>query len=59
VDSYKGGRGEVRSMEGCIQAIAQACADTVAVYVIVTTDLYIAPAQGMKLKCTAFPKVQC
>lgn len=54
-DSYKGGKGEVRSMEGCIQAITQDCADTVGVCVIVTTDLYINPNQGMKLKCTAFP----
>jgi len=55
VDSYKGGKGEVRSMEGCIQAITQDCADTVRVCVVVSTDLYINPLQGMRLKCTAFP----
>jgi NADPH-dependent 7-cyano-7-deazaguanine reductase QueF len=54
-DSYKGGKGEIRSMEGTIQAIAQDCANTVKTCVTVEADLYINPSQGMKLKCIAFP----
>lgn len=55
VDSYRGGRGEVRSMEGMIQQIAQDAAMVLNVYVKVEADLEIAPAQRMKLKCTGCP----
>jgi hypothetical protein len=55
IDSYQGGRGEVRSMEGMVQAIAQDCADSVGVCVVCSANLVIEPAQRMKLKATAFP----
>jgi hypothetical protein len=55
VDSYCGGRGEVRSMEGMIQEIAQKCADVLQVQVEVTTFLLLDPDQIMRLKCYAFP----
>ena len=55
VDSYCGGRGAVRSMEGMIQEIAQSCANCSGVCIIVFADLVIDPDQKMKLKCVAFP----
>jgi len=58
IDSYQGGRGEVRSMEGMIQEITQACADVLNVYVRVEADLYIKPFQRMFLKCQACPEAQ-
>lgn len=51
INSYQGGRGAVRSMEGMIQAITKDCADTLGVGVEVTTDLYIAPAQRLRVTC--------
>jgi 7-cyano-7-deazaguanine reductase len=55
VNSFRGGRGGIRSMEGMIQSIAQDCADTVRTYVRVNAHLLIDPAQQMKLKCAASP----
>jgi 7-cyano-7-deazaguanine reductase len=56
IDSYKGGRGDVRSMEGMIQAIAQDCSNAVRAHVIVNAELVIEPRQKMRLKCAAFPE---
>jgi NADPH-dependent 7-cyano-7-deazaguanine reductase QueF len=56
VDSYRGGLGEVRSMEGMIQSIAQDVADTLWVDVTIEARLLISPEQRMNLKCYAFPK---
>ena len=53
VDSYRGGRGDVRSMEGMIQQITQDCANAVGVMVHVVATLKIAPRQQMKLECCA------
>jgi NADPH-dependent 7-cyano-7-deazaguanine reductase QueF len=57
LDSYAGGRGSVRSMEGMIQQVAQDCANALKVYVKVQADLRIEPGQEMHLACCAFPLV--
>jgi NADPH-dependent 7-cyano-7-deazaguanine reductase QueF len=56
IDSYQGGRGDVRSMEGMIQAIAQDCADTVRARVTARADLVIEPSQRMVVTCQASPR---
>jgi NADPH-dependent 7-cyano-7-deazaguanine reductase QueF len=58
VDSYKGGKGDIRSMEGMIQQITQDCANAVRVGIELTAELIIDPNQEMKLICTAHPKRQ-
>lgn len=55
IDSYKGGRGEVRSMEGMIQNIAQDCADLIRSEVTVRADLNILPSQNMTVECVGYP----
>jgi NADPH-dependent 7-cyano-7-deazaguanine reductase QueF len=55
IDSYQGGRGEVRSMEGMIQAIAQDAANAIKVQVCINADLQINPNQRMLLDCVAVP----
>lgn len=56
VDSFTGGRGDIRSMEGMVQAIAQDTADATGVFVDVVADLNIRPNQRMILKCKGEPK---
>jgi NADPH-dependent 7-cyano-7-deazaguanine reductase QueF len=56
VDSYKGGKGDVRSMERMLQEIAQSCADVLRVDVKLTSELLIEPAQVMRICCFAFPQ---
>jgi NADPH-dependent 7-cyano-7-deazaguanine reductase QueF len=56
VDSYKGGKGDVRSMEGMLQEIAQLCADALKVDVTLHSFLLLDPDQIMRIKCYAFPK---
>lgn len=56
VDDYRGGRGDVRSMEGMIQQITQDCANTLQCAVRVTARLSIAPEQRMVLECSAYAK---
>jgi len=51
VDSYVGGKGEIRSMEGMIQQIAKDCSEATGSMTIVYADLAISPNQRMKLKC--------
>lgn len=53
VDSYIGGLGEIRSMEGMIQQITQDCADAVGVSVWTQARLNIEPGQRMILECSA------
>lgn len=53
IDSYQGGRGEIRSMEGMIQAICQDCANCVEVDVSVIAELVIEPGQKMFVECEA------
>jgi NADPH-dependent 7-cyano-7-deazaguanine reductase QueF len=53
IDSYVGGRGEVRSMEAMIQQIAVDCAVSVGVAVTVVAELLIAPEQRMRVECEA------
>jgi NADPH-dependent 7-cyano-7-deazaguanine reductase QueF len=55
VDSYQGGRGDVRSMEGMIQNIAQDCANCIGVYVKATAELNLSPLQQMTVGCLASP----
>lgn len=55
IESYRGGRGEVRSMEGMIQAIAQDCADCVGQRVRVIAELLLAPEQQMTVECNGKP----
>lgn len=56
VDSYQGGRGDVRSMEGMIQQITQDCANVLGRAVWVRANLVIEPGQRMRLECSAFAK---
>ena len=56
VESYRGGKGEVRSMEGMLQEIAQVCADCLQVDVKLAALLLIEPEQMMRVTCYAFPK---
>lgn len=51
VDSYQGGRGDVRSMEGMCQQITQDCANAVQTSVYTRASLVIAPEQRMILEC--------
>lgn len=53
VDSYQGGRGDVRSMEGMCQQITQDCADAVQTSVWTRATLNIAPEQQMIVECSA------
>ena len=53
VDSYQGGRGDVRSMEGMCQQITQDCANAVQTSVWTRAVLNIAPEQSMILECAA------
>ena len=53
VDSYIGGRGDVRSMEGMCQQITQDCANAVQTMVHTRATLNIAPAQRMIVECSA------
>jgi NADPH-dependent 7-cyano-7-deazaguanine reductase QueF len=53
VDSYIGGRGEIRSMEGMIQQITQDCANVAGVMVHSVARLNINPNQRMTLECSA------
>jgi NADPH-dependent 7-cyano-7-deazaguanine reductase QueF len=53
IDSYKGGRGDIRSMEGMIQAVTQDCANAARVDVTTIADLIINPNQRMVLECSA------
>lgn len=55
IDSYTGGKGEIRSMEGMVQAIAKDCANACNVECTVIADLIISPDQLLKLKCKAKP----
>lgn len=55
IDSYKGGKGDVRSMEGMLQEIAQSCSDILQVDVKLSSYLRINPNQVMKVTCYAFP----
>jgi NADPH-dependent 7-cyano-7-deazaguanine reductase QueF len=56
VDSYTGGLGDIRSMEGMMQAITQDAADALGVSVEVIADLNIRPNQKMRLRCSTEPK---
>ena len=56
VDSYMGGRGDVRSMEGMIQQITQDCANAVQTTVHVIARLTIEPNQRMEIECSAHRK---
>lgn len=57
IDSYVGGKGEVRSMEGMLQEIAQACADTLGVQVTLKSNLLIDPKQIMRVTCYGFAAI--
>src|SRR6516165_5811658 len=50
IDSYRGGKDSIRSMEGMIQAITQDAADVLQVYVRLEADLVIEPNQRISLK---------
>ena len=50
IDSYIGGRGEIRSMEAMIQQIAIDCRDVLAVEVEVEASLHLAPDQQMTVR---------
>lgn len=55
VDSYVGGKGDIRSMEGMIQQITQDCANAAKTCVHVIATLNINPNQQMILECSANP----
>lgn len=56
IQSYRGGRGPVRSMEGMIQSIAKDCAECVQVEVDVKASLNLEPDQKMIVQCYALPE---
>lgn len=51
IDSYIGGKGEIRSMEGMIQNIANECSQILQTPVVVKAQLFINPDQEMHLTC--------
>lgn len=53
IESFVGGKDDVRSMEGMIQTIAKECSNVVNVNVTVTAKLILAPSQKEKVKCLA------
>lgn len=53
VHSFVGGKGDIRSMEGMLQEIAQSCANALGVDVRLTSNLVIEPSQIMRVKCYA------
>jgi NADPH-dependent 7-cyano-7-deazaguanine reductase QueF len=53
VDSYTGGKGEIRSMEGMVQAITHDTASVLGVPVDVVALLNIRPNQKMVLNCSS------
>jgi NADPH-dependent 7-cyano-7-deazaguanine reductase QueF len=55
IESYVGGKNGVRSMEGMLQDIAQACADALNIEVRLYANLLLHPAQKMRVTCYAFP----
>lgn len=55
VDSFIGGRGDVRSMEGMCQQITQDAANTVGVRVKLVGRLMLNPNQRMTVECVATP----
>lgn len=57
IDSYQGGQGDIRSMEGMLQHVAQSASDTLRVNVKLTSRLVIEPDQVILLTCFAFPKI--
>lgn len=56
IDSYVGGRGNIRSMEGMIQNITQDCSDCIHHVVSCKAQLILQPDQEMIVDCTAYPK---
>jgi hypothetical protein len=56
IETYRGGKGEIRSMEGMLQEIAQECSNALEVDVKLYAFLRIEPEQIMKVTCYAFPK---
>lgn len=56
VESYIGGKGDVRSMEGMLQEIAQVCANILKVDVQLYSFLLLDPEQTMRVTCYAFPE---
>ena len=56
IDSFRGGRGAVRSMEGMVQTIAQDCADALRRPVEAKARLYLLPNQRMVVRCHADPR---
>lgn len=54
IDSYKGGKGDVRSMEGMLQQVAKDCAALLKVKVEVVGDLALAPDQKEKVTCLEY-----
>jgi len=53
IDSYVGGRGEIRSMEAMIQQIAADCAQILGVAVEAVADLALHPHQRMRVVATS------
>jgi NADPH-dependent 7-cyano-7-deazaguanine reductase QueF len=56
VESYTGGRGDVRSMEAMVQQITSDCSKATGATVRVFADLILEPFQKMRLTCTAYPE---
>lgn len=53
IQSYIGGRGDIRSMEEMIQQITQDCANAAKVMVYTIARLNLEPGQKMTLECAA------
>lgn len=50
IDSYKGGKGVIRSMEGMIQNITKDCAEAICATVEIESRLIINPDQTLNIK---------
>lgn len=55
IDSYIGGKGEIRSMEGMLQQIAQDCSNAIKATVKIVAELVILPNQQVRIQCKAYP----
>lgn len=58
VASFKGGRGEIRDMEGMIQTIAQDCANVLDTCVSVGAFIRLHDGNSMCVTCQAMPQYQ-
>ena len=57
INTYIGGRGAIRDMEGTIQQIAQDCSNAIQAYVVVGAIIRLQRGDSMALMCNALPLI--